>query len=73
MESEDIEIKSTADISSELLEDLYAVVDGWYAEGRIDWDDFFYRLEKRGYSLPDQLSDPVLTRLQREVRKYRAS
>ncbi|MFF5433426.1 hypothetical protein ACFY5K_25725 [Streptomyces griseofuscus] len=73
MERKDIEIATAADISSELLADLFAVVDGWYAEGPIDWDDLLYRVEKCGWTLPEQMTDPVITRLQREVRKYRAS
>lgn len=73
MAQEDREVASAADISSELLEDLYSVIDGWYAKGPIDWDDCLFRVEKRGWALPDQLNDPVIRRLQREARKYRAS
>ena len=48
------------------------IADGFFQEGPIDWDDLLYRLEEwTGIDLPDQMDDPELLRLMRDVRKIR--
>lgn len=57
----------------ELLTEAEAIVDGWYAEGRVDWGDFLDRLEERtDYDLGDSLDSPLIRRVKKHVREYRS-
>lgn len=65
------------DVSDEILNMAHRIVDGWYSEIRIDWADFWDRLE--GSFLNDgtrldlgtDLDSPALKRIKRAVRDYR--
>lgn len=45
--------------------------DGWAPDdGRIDWDDYLFRLEVTYHvDLPESLSDPEIRRIQRITRR----
>lgn len=67
------EIKTAKD-ADEIREDVENVFDGWYADSyRIDWDDFLYRLEKRGYDLGESMLSPAISRIKAIVRELRRS
>jgi hypothetical protein len=65
------------DVTDELVQLTVDIVDGWYNEGRIDWEDVWDRLEKRtlddgrGIDLGGDLGSPALTALKRRVRAAR--
>ncbi|MFE6000232.1 hypothetical protein ACFQ6C_25785 [Streptomyces sp. NPDC056454] len=66
------------DVTDELVQITVDIVDGWYPEGRIDWEDVYDRIE-RGGGLDDgrridmgtDLASPALTALKRRVRAAR--
>jgi hypothetical protein len=56
-----------------LREVIESVVDGWYPEGRIDWDDFLYRVEKMAdVDLPTDMLSPAIKAIKNYVRQYRS-
>ena len=66
----------TAEEADALKEDIESIVEGWYPEGPIDWDDFFSRLDKY---LPDHVccseewDSPFIKRAKKlagEARRY---
>lgn len=65
------------DVTEELVNMTMDIVDGFYGEQRIDWEDVLDRLERqqladgRGIDFGDQMVSPAIGRLQREVRKLR--
>ncbi len=71
------EIQSAADVDSELLEMAESVYDGWYSEGRIDWEDFIDRLDEsicqdgRVIDLGDSLDSPAIRKIKAHIRAYR--
>lgn len=69
--------RTADDVTEELVQQAVDVVDGWYAERRIDWEDVYDRLEKhtledgRGIDLGGDLGSPALVALKRRVREAR--
>ncbi len=56
----------------ELMTEAEAIVDGWYADGTIDWEDFLYRLEERAdVDLGNDADSPQIRKIKAHVRKYR--
>ena len=54
------------------MTEVEAVHDGWYATGRIDWEDFLDRVEQRtDYDLGSSLDSPLIRRIKAHVRAYR--
>lgn len=57
-----------------LTEAAESIVDGWYAEGRIDWTDFLERLEATAdVDLGCDADSPMIRRIKKHVRDYRAN
>lgn len=69
--------RTAEDVTDELVQQTVDIVDGWYNEGRIDWEDVWDRLEKRtlddgrGIDLGEDLGSPALTTLKLRVRAAR--
>lgn len=66
------EIRTAQDLTAELREMIRSIVDGWYPEGRIDWPNFFDRLEDLTLAdgtHPDFGEDPQSGAVL-EIRKY---
>lgn len=65
------------EVTDEVKQMAYDIVDGWYQEGRIDWEDVWDRLD--GSKLADgteldlgnDLTSPELQQLKRAVQKMR--
>lgn len=57
--------------SAKLREVVEAVLDGWYADGPIDWEDFYDRCERFGVDVGDQLDGPTPRRIRAMVRELR--
>jgi hypothetical protein len=74
----DFEVRTAEDVTDELLEMVQGIVEGWYNEGPIDWENVWDRLEKqtlddgRGIDMGDDLGTPAIRKIQREIRKWRA-
>lgn len=70
-------IQEFEDVSDEILFLAYRIVDGWYPEGRMDWENFWDRLEGSFLNdgtrldLGNDLGSPALNRIKRAVRDYR--
>jgi hypothetical protein len=77
--SEYIDVIEVEDITDEIIEVVYSVVDGWYSDGRIDWEDLLCRVETtpiedgRKINFGDSLDSPAIRRIKRLVREYRKS
>jgi hypothetical protein len=55
-----------------LRETIESIVDGWYPEGRIDWEDFLDRLEAQtDTDLGDDLLSPTIKAIKAHAREYR--
>jgi hypothetical protein len=63
------------DVTEELVSITLEIVDGWYQDTRIDWEDVLDRLEKatledgRGIDMGSDLGSPAIKRLKSQVRK----
>lgn len=44
-------VREIEDVTQEMLDAAVGIMEGWYPEGKIDWDDFWDRLD--GTSLED--------------------
>ncbi len=62
----------TEDQWDELRPAAEAIVDGWYPEGRIDWDAFLDRLEDQtDIDLGQDMLSPLITAIKKHVTTYR--
>jgi hypothetical protein len=74
----DFEPRSEEDVTEELLEIVQGIVEGWYDEGRIDWEDVWDRMDKsvlddgRGIDMGEDLGSPAIKKIKSEIRKWRA-
>ena len=54
-----------------LIERVAEIVDGWYAERRIDWEDVWDRLESQGVTNHIEVEiNSIDSPLQRHLKKY---
>ena len=65
-------------VTAEILQLAYSIVDGWYSDGtRIDWEDFLYRMDSSELDdgsridLGNSMLSPAIRKIKSEVRKYR--
>jgi hypothetical protein len=58
--------------SEEMLEIAESIYDGWYADGaRIDWEDFFDRMEAGSdIDLGSDMLSPTIRAIQKHIRAY---
>jgi hypothetical protein len=76
--SNDFEVRTAEDVTDEVLEIVQGIVEGWYDEGRIDWEDVWDRVEKsvlddgRGIDMGSDLGSPAILKIKKEIRKWRA-
>jgi hypothetical protein len=76
--AEDHRIVEADDVTEEVLEVVQGIVEGWYDEGRIDWEDVWDRMEKtylddgRGIDMGEDLDSPAIRKIKRHIRKWRA-
>lgn len=57
---------------SKIMEAAESIHDGWYSEGRIDWEDFLDRLERYAdVDLGNSMDSPLIRRIKAHIRKYR--
>jgi hypothetical protein len=74
----DFEVRTAEDVTDEVLEIVRGIVEGWYDEGRIDWEDVWDRMEKsvlddgRGIDMGSDLGTPAIRKIKSEIRKWRA-
>jgi hypothetical protein len=75
--ADDYAPRTAEDVTDDLVQRAVDIVDGWYDEGRIDWENVYDRLEKqtlddgRGIDLGEDLGSPALVALKRRVRAAR--
>lgn len=74
----DILIKEANQVNDEILRLVFDIVDGWYPDGPIDWEDLLDRVDRAELSdgsivdLGDSMISPAIKKIKREVRKYRS-
>ncbi|MFF8283401.1 hypothetical protein ACF06W_11835 [Streptomyces albus] len=73
----DFEIRTADDVTDEVLEIVKGIVEGWYDEGPIDWENVWDRVEKarlddgRGIDMGEDLDSPAIRKIKKEVRAWR--
>jgi hypothetical protein len=69
----DRELREVSDVTEEDLAAAVEVMEGWYPEGSIDWEDFWDRLEHAigDVDLGTDLLSPALQHIRRHVLKVR--
>jgi hypothetical protein len=78
MAAEDYRVVEAKDVTEEVLDLVKGIVEGWYNEGPIDWEDVWDRMDKRvledgrGIDMGEDLGSPAIRKIQREIRKWRA-
>lgn len=67
--------RGAGDVTQEMIDATIDIVEGWYNDTRVDWEDVWDRLDGSTLSdgtkleLPEDLLSPVFAKLRREVRK----
>lgn len=57
-------------VTDEIIEMVHGIVDGWYQEGRIDWENVWDRLERHELANGDGIDIPSLdSPAQQEIKK----
>lgn len=60
------------DVTQEDLDEALSIVEGWYDEGRIDWDDVWERMERYSdLDLGTEIDSPAMRKMKRYVRSER--
>lgn len=73
----DYKLSAAADVTPEILALVEAVVEGWYREGSIDWEDVWDRVDGTTLAddsyldLGDDLDTPAMRKIQDHVRALR--
>ena len=63
------------DVTEEMVEIVRGILEGWYNEGRIDWEDVWDRAERiplddgTELDLPQDLGSPVYKALKKRARE----
>ncbi|MGW3274498.1 hypothetical protein ACWDFH_23960 [Streptomyces kronopolitis] len=75
----DFEVRSTKDVTNEVLKIVKGIVEGWYNSGSVDWEDVWDRMEKsqlddgRGVDMGTDLDSPAIRKIKREIGVWRNS
>lgn len=75
----DYEVRTVEDVTPEIIEIVQGIVEGWYDEGRIDWEDVWDRVERqqlddgRGIDMGTDLSSPPIKKIRKEILAWRNS
>lgn len=78
MSTEDHEIVTAADVTEEVLVVAQGIIEGWYDEGPIDWEDVWDRMDKavladgRGIDMGGDLNSAAQRKIKRLINKWRA-
>lgn len=73
----DFEVRTADDVTPEIIEIVQGIVEGWYDEGRIDWENVWDRVEKiplddgRGIDMGEDLDSPAIRKIKKEIRAWR--
>ncbi|MEV6313575.1 hypothetical protein AB0M10_33940 [Streptomyces sp. NPDC051840] len=73
----DFEVLTEEDATPEIIEIVKGIVEGWYDEGPIDWEDVWDRVEKRqlddgrGIDMGTDLGSPAIKKIKREIAAWR--
>lgn len=73
----DFEVRNVEDVTDEVLEIVKGIIEGWYDEGRTDWENVWDRVEKvplddgRGIDMGEDLDSPAIRRIKKEIRAWR--
>lgn len=66
---DEVRVIETADVTEKLLDEVWSVVEGWYLDTPIDWDDVWTRVERYStWSFGDEYDSPAMRKIQREMR-----
>lgn len=75
-ETQNFEVRTAGDVTPEILEIVRGIVEGWYNEGRIDWEDVWDRVEKsqldtgQGIDMGTDLLSPAIKEIQKKIRTW---
>lgn len=68
-----VEVTKTEHVTDTILDEVMEIVDGWYSDTRIDWEDVWDRFERHSsYDLGNEIDSPAMRKIQRYVRSQRS-
>lgn len=71
--SEPRPILTAADVTEEVLNDVWGVVEGWYMDQPVDWEDVLERVEKGdAWDFGTQMDSPAINKIKRTIRKWKS-
>jgi hypothetical protein len=79
MEKNYTPVVQASQVTEEILQLIYDIVDGWYPTGRIDWKDLLDRVDGAELEdgtvlgLGDDMLSPAIVKIKKHVRGYRRS
>lgn len=68
-------VRTAEDVTEDVIEGAWGIIEGWYMDTPIDWEDVWDRLEStplRGWAKPDlggTIGTPAMKKIQREMKK----
>lgn len=67
-----VSVVEATDVTDEIMELIYSIVDGWYQSGRIDWEDVIDRAEDMGdLDFGDSMVSPAIKKIKSRIRRER--
>lgn len=70
--TEDITVVKSEDVTEELLDACWSIIESWYSTCTIDWDDVLDRLERSGWDFTNDADTPAIRKLKRTMRAWRS-
>ncbi|MEV8399163.1 hypothetical protein [Streptomyces niveus] len=73
----DCEVRTAEDVTPEVIEIIQGIVEGWYDEGPIDWENVWDRADKkqlddgRELDFGEELDSPAQRKIKKEIRAWR--
>jgi len=62
-------ITAADDVTEEMLDVFWEIVQGWYSDTKIDWDDVFARVEHcSNWDFGSEWDTPAIRKIKREMK-----
>lgn len=73
MDNTYVSVTEAAHVTDTILTEVIEVVDGWYSDSRIEWDEVWDRMERgSNYDFGNDNDSPAMRKIKRYVRAQRA-
>jgi hypothetical protein len=67
------EITKAEHVTEAVLDEVWSIVEGWYLNSPIDWEDVYARIEKYNDDIDfgTEIDTPAMRKIQRIVRQWK--